>query len=302
MLLKALGSEGQPLVKGSSKIRLRYGLYVPNFGKASYAASLADLASEAERSRWDGFFLWDHIREWDQRVPLCDSYTALAAIAMKTKRIRIGTTVTPLPRLKPWVVARQTASLDHLSNGRLILGVGLGGEESVGYEKFGEPSESQVLAEKLDESLSIITGLWSGKAFSFQGKHYRIERTAFLPTPMQKPRIPIWVGGFWPKRTPFRRAAKWDGAVPLLVPGRPVKPDDLHDVLTYINSQRTVADPFDAAVIGWTVSNDPKKNAQKIAPYFEAGMTWWLESLYTKRDSPEDMRARIRKGPPRILM
>lgn len=123
---------------------LRYGLYVPNFGKAAYARTFAELAVEAEKAGWDGFFLWDHLIEYDKRVPLVNSFTALAAIAAKTRRIRIGTTVTPLPRLSPWEVARQTVSLDHLSNGRFMLGVGLGGEESCGYSKFGENSNEHV--------------------------------------------------------------------------------------------------------------------------------------------------------------
>ena len=280
--------------------RLRYGLYVPNFGRASYARILAELASDAEKSGWDGFFLWDHIVEWNRRVPLCDSFTALAAIALKTKRIRIGTTVTPLPRLRPWVVARQTASLDHLSNGRMILSVGLGTKESVDYERFGESAEQRVLAEKLDEALDIITGLWKGKPFSYEGKHFKVGETLFLPPTIQRPRVPIWVGGFWPRKAPFRRAARWDGVIPLRLPVRLLKPADLQEILTYVKGQRTSAGPFDAAVIGWTVSKHAEKNAEKLKPYLEAGMTWWLESLYTKRDSPEGMKARIRKGPPRI--
>lgn len=280
--------------------RLHYGLYVPNFGKASYARILAELAAEAEKAGWDGFFLWDHIIEYDWRVPLVDSFTALAAIAARTKRIRIGTTVTPIPRLHPWVVARQTSSLDHLSNGRMTLGVGLGNEESCGYEKFGGDPDNRVLAEKVAEALDIITDLWSGKPVSYRGKHYRIENVSFLPTPIQKPRIPIWVGGLWPAKGPFRRAAKWDGMIPLKHPEGLLKPNDLRVILDYTRSQRTSREPFDVAVIGWTVSKYREKNAEKVKPYYELGMTWWLESLYTKRDAPEEMRARIRKGPPRI--
>jgi hypothetical protein len=285
---------------GAEKREVHYGLYVPNFGKASDPRKLAELGADAERFGWDGFFLWDHLIEYDKRVQLADSFTALAAIAMKTKRIRIGTTVSPLPRLSPWAVARQTATLDHLSGGRMTLGVGLGGEESCGYKEFGEDANNNVLAEKLDESLEIITGLWSGKNFSYKGKHYRIKGATFLPPPMQKPRIPIWVGGMWPNKPPFRRAAKWDGMIPLKHPGGLLKPKDLHVIVDYTMKQRKSREHFDVAVIGWTVSKYPEKNSEKLMPYVEAGMTWWLESLYTKRDSPEDMRARIRKGPPRI--
>lgn len=289
------------MITGSrTENRLHYGLYVPNFGRASYARTLAELAADAEKYGWDGFFLWDHIIEYAQRVPIVDSFTALASIATMTRRIRIGTTVTPLPRLRPWIVARQTASLDHLSNGRMMLGVGLGGEESCGYEKFGDDPNNKVLAEKLDEALEIITRLWTGKSVNYQGKYYRIQNIAFLPTPIQKPRIPIWVGGLWPSQAPFRRAAKWDGMIPLKTPVGLLKPSDLPSILDYTMSRRSTGGKFDVAVIGWTVSKDRKKNAEKVRRYFDAGMTWWLESLYTKRDSPEDMRARIRKGPPRI--
>ena len=280
--------------------RPHYGLYVPNFGRSAEPAVLSEMALEAERSGWDGFFLWDHLVEWDHRVPLYDSFTILAAIAVKTKRIRIGTTVTPLPRMKPWTVARQTASLDHLSNGRLVLGVGLGGKESCDYGRFGEADDNRVLAEKLDESLDIITGLWTGKQFSYTGKHYQLESSVFIPPPKQKPRIPIWVAGLWPRKAPFRRAAKWDGVIPLKYPGRLMKPEDLSKVVEYMRSIRIDNESFDVASIGWTTGVNRQRNAEKVSSFAEAGMTWWLESLYTKRDSPKGMRKRIRLGPPTV--
>lgn len=253
---------------------------------------------EAEKSGWGGFFLWNHIVEWEKRVPIYDPFTSLAAIALRTTRIRFGTTVTPLPRLKPWEVARQTVALDHLSHGRLTLGVGLGAKESCDYERFGESDEKNILAEKLDESLEIITGLWTGRPFSYQGKHYHMGKTAFLPTPLQKPRIPIWVGGFWPKKAPFRRAMKWDGVVPLKLPEELLKPEDLREITGYVKKHRTARSKFDFVNIGWTASKNRQSNREKVAPFIEAGMTWWLESLYTKRDSPGEMRRRIRLGPP----
>ena len=284
----------------TEKKQLHYGLYVPCFGKSANPLILADMASEAEKAGWDGFFLWDHLVQWDQRVPLYDSFTSLAAIAVKTKRIRVGTTVTPLPRLKPWIVARQTVSLDHLSNGRLILGVGLGGKESCDYVRFGETDDNNVLAEKLDESLDIITGLWTGKPYSFRGKHYLLRTGVFLPAAKQRPRIPIWVAGFWPRKAPFRRAAKWDGVIPLRFPGRLLDPEGLREAVEYIQTIRSDSETFDVASIGWTTGIDRRRNAEKVSKYAEAGMTWWLESLYTKRDSPEGMRKRIRLGPPEI--
>jgi alkanesulfonate monooxygenase SsuD/methylene tetrahydromethanopterin reductase-like flavin-dependent oxidoreductase (luciferase family) len=281
---------------------IRYGLYVPNFGKVSFARTLAELASEAEDCGWDGFFLWDHlVDEGSGHHPTVDTYTALSAIAMNTKRIRIGTTVSPLARRRPWLVARQTASLDHLSDGRLILGVGLGFVKGEDYETFGEVSDDRVRAEKLDESLEIITGLWTGQPFTYEGKHYRVKRTVFLPPTKQKPRIPIWVGGFWPHKGPFRRAAKWDGVLPLHTPN-PIRPSpgDLRNILAYIKERRKNNALFDAAIIGWGSGKDRDKNAKKIRPYIEAGMTWWLEGMFGAKDSLERMRASIRMGPPRI--
>ena len=282
--------------------RLRHGLYLPNFGKASHPKTYAKLALMAERAGWDGFFLWDHVIERNLRIPLTDAFIALSAIAMKTNEIRIGTTVTPLPRYQPWNLARQVASLDQLSDGRMILGVGLGGEESTDYQRFGMVSDTKVLAKRADEMLEIITGLWSGKPFSYRGEYYQILRkTTFLPVPKQKPRVPIWVGGFWPKKGPFRRAAKWDGVLPLKL-GHPIRPDprDLHDILSFIGKYRSNLNHYDVAIIGWGTGKSREENAKKIRPYIEAGLNWWLESLYIGHDSVDKMRKRIQMGPPKF--
>jgi len=280
---------------------LRYGLYVPNLGQSSHARTLAELAHDAETAGWHGFFLFDTIMyRRGLRTPIVDSFTALAAVAMTTHRIRIGTTVTPLARRRPWKVARETVSLDHLSNGRLILGVGLGDPPDADFEAFGEDSTERVRAEKLDEGLEILTGLWSGEAFSFRGKHYTIDNALFLPRPLQEPRIPIWVGGFWPNRAPFRRAARWDGVIPLKrgktsAEWRP-EPEDLRQIRTYIAGRRP-SPLFDAAIIGFGELEGTAK-AEKIRAYAAEGATWWLENLAAYHDRPQEMRARILNGPP----
>lgn len=197
-------------------------------------------------------------------------------------------------------MARQTVALDHLSHGRLTLGVGLGAKESCDYERFGESADNKILAEKLDESLRIISGLWTGRPFSYEGKHYRMDRTIFLPAPLQKPRIPIWVGGFWPRKAPFIGAAKWDGVIPLKLPEELLAPEDLRNITDYIRDRNASRTKFDFVNIGWTTGKNRAANREKVAPFIEAGMTWWLESLYTKRDSIEDMRRRIQLGPPRV--
>ena len=155
-----------------------YGIYVPNFGDETNVRMLATLAREAEEASWDGFFVWDHILyRSNPPVSMVDPWVALTAIAMTTERIRIGTTVTPLARRHPWKLARETVSLDHLSRGRLILGVGLGDPPKVEFAQFGEESDDRIRAAKLDEGLEVVTGLWSGKPFRYQGTHYRIQRS-----------------------------------------------------------------------------------------------------------------------------
>lgn len=275
-----------------------YGLYVPNFGRAAHPSVLAKLAVEAEKSGWDGFFLWDHLVEWNKPIPVYETFTSLSAIAVGTSRIRIGTTISPLPKYKPWIIARKTVALDHLSNGRLTLGVGLGAIESTDYGRFGEAPENHVLAEKLDESLKIITGLWTGKRFKHRGKHFSIKETIFRPSPLQRPRIPIWVAGFWPHKAPFKRAVRWDGVVPLRMPGRLAATEDIKKIASYVQDHRPSKPDFDIVTIGWTMGVNRVRDREKVLKYQEAGTTWWLESMWTKRERPEEMKARIRKGPP----
>jgi alkanesulfonate monooxygenase SsuD/methylene tetrahydromethanopterin reductase-like flavin-dependent oxidoreductase (luciferase family) len=174
---------------------------------------LADLAAEAEEAGWDGFFVWDAVFARPPQVPMANPWVALSAIATQTRRIRIGAMVTPLARRRPWQVARETVSLDHLSKGRLIFGVGLG-YQALDFEAFGEEADPKVRGEKLDEGLEVLARLWTGNPVTFQGKHYQVKDVKFLPKPLQTPRIPIWVAGYWPNRRPFRRAAQWEGVLP----------------------------------------------------------------------------------------
>lgn len=279
---------------------MKYGLYLPNFGYEHSARGLADLAREAEESGWDGFFLWDHVLAGaENNVPMVDIWVAMAAMAMTTRQIRLGATVTPVPRRRPWKLARETVSLDHLSGGRLTLGVGLGVAED--YEPFGEKYDVKTNATLLDECLDILTGLWSGKTFEQHGQAYQVGPVTFRPPSLQQPRIPIWVGGWWPNKAPFRRAARWDGAIPLKQGGDALlSPGDVSDLCDFIRQERGNGSPFDVATINWTDPDDPKGAAEKVAAYARAGTTWWLEGLYMQRDSLEDLRKRIRVGPPRF--
>lgn len=257
---------------------------------------LATLATEAEQAGWDGFFVWDAVFAIPPDLPMCDPWIALAAVAMNTHRIRLGAIVTPLARRRPWQIARETISLDHLSNGRLILGVGLG-YQALDFEAFGEEAAPKLRGEKLDEALAIVSGLWRGEVFNFQGKHYRVNDVRFLPQPIQTPRIPIWVAGYWPNHKPLRRAACWDG----LLPGKeePLTPEDLKEIMAYVKVHRTSPAPFDVAVYGQTPS-DPKKGSEIVLPWIEAGATWWREGIEDSRGSLEEMKTRIRSGPPKM--
>jgi probable F420-dependent oxidoreductase len=276
---------------------MRYGIDVPNFGDFGNPRTLADLAREAEEAGWDGFFFWDHLQT-AQPVPFTDPWVALAAMAARTERIRLGTLVTPLPRRRPWKLARETVSVDQLSGGRLVLGVGIGINEWREYSAFGEPTDEAQHGAMLDEGLEVLTGLWSGEPFSFQGQQYQVQEAQFLPRPVQQPRIPIWVAGIWPHKKPFRRAARWDGVFPLL-DNKPLLPDDIRAMLAYIRQQRTSAEPFDVVAVGWAYEQGKEAGDALLADYADAGATWWLEG-FNPEDTAADARARIQQGPPRV--
>jgi len=279
-----------------------YGIYTPNFGAQTSPKLLADLAAEAEQAGWDGFFLWDHmLYSLNQKLPLFDPWVSLAGMAMRTERLRLGTTVTPLARRRPWKLARETVTLDHLSSGRLTLTVGVGDPDEADFGTFGEPTDPKIRAAMLDEGLEILNGFWSGKPYSFSGAHYQVKKCTFLPAPLQQPRIPIWVGGFWPHKRPFRRAARWDGAFPLNA-GGPFTPPPvvLCEIREYVLQHRTSPAPFDLVIMGSTPGNDPKTARKKLAKYANTGLTWWLETLFRWRNSAEAMLQRIRQGPPRF--
>jgi probable F420-dependent oxidoreductase len=285
---------------------MRYGIYLPNFGAFGSAVAMARLAAEAEAAGWDGFFLWDHIAGSDQ--PFVDPWIALAAAALATTQIRLGTTVTPLPRRRPWKLARETASLDQLSGGRLILGVGIGVGEAE-WDDLGEESDLRTRGAMLDEALEVLTGLWTGEPFSYEGAYYRVREARFVPTPVQRPRIPIWVGGFWPNKAPFRRMARWDGMFPLIGDARDEEDElaQLAEAVAYVMARRESTAPFDVVCVGFTPDDDPEQGRQTVARYAEVGATWWLEMIAPFRlglgledvCDPEALRARVLAGPPR---
>jgi alkanesulfonate monooxygenase SsuD/methylene tetrahydromethanopterin reductase-like flavin-dependent oxidoreductase (luciferase family) len=244
--------------------------------------------------------VWNVVFYADQPdAPIAEPSVALAAIAMKTQRIRIGALLTPLARRRPWTVAREAVSLDHLSNGRLIFGTGLG-YHALDFTIFGEEFDPKIRAEKLDEGLQVLTGLWTGKSIHFQGKHYQVNNAKLLPKPLQSPRIPVWIDGYWPNRKPFRRAARWDGLYPGTekANGEPLTIEDFKEVVAYVRAHRETPNPFDIAVAG-AIPSDPVKGAEIVQPYGEAGATWWVEVINDSTGSFDEMKERIRNGPPK---
>jgi alkanesulfonate monooxygenase SsuD/methylene tetrahydromethanopterin reductase-like flavin-dependent oxidoreductase (luciferase family) len=248
---------------------VKQGVFVAPFDELADPGTVAELAGRAEERGWDGFFLWDHIRYRAPVQAVADPWIALAAIASRTERLRIGPLVTPLARRRPQKLARETVTLDHLSGGRVTLGVGLGDDKNGEFEPFGDPGEPRERARLLDQRLEQLGEYWS----------------EFQPTPVQQPRIPVWVAGRWPNRRPLRRAARWDGFFPIDLE----RPDDLATFAAEIRDLRKdPTEPFDL-IAEIPPGGDPK-------PWEAAGATWVLTSI----DSPptlQDVRAAIEAGP-----
>ncbi|MDQ2676603.1 MAG: LLM class flavin-dependent oxidoreductase [Actinomycetota bacterium] len=246
------------------------GIFLPPFDEMAHPRLLAELAADAEEAGWDGFFLWDHMRYRAPTRAVLDPWVSLAAIASATERIRIGPMVTPLSRRRPHKVARETATLDHLSDGRLVLGVGLGSERNGELGPFGEEEDPKRRAALLDDGLDKLAGYWAGE---------------FEPVPVQEPRIPVWVASRWPKRKPLRRAARWDGLFPIELP----EPDALRELAAEVRGLRADPDePFDL-VAEVDPGGDP-------VPWAEAGATWVVDQFgQTPRES--EVRAVIAAGP-----
>jgi alkanesulfonate monooxygenase SsuD/methylene tetrahydromethanopterin reductase-like flavin-dependent oxidoreductase (luciferase family) len=276
---------------------MRYGFFLPNFGPFGDARCLAELAARAEAAGWDGFFIWDHMLfSTSDSYPVADPWVALAAAATATERVRLGALMTPLSRRRPWKVARETVSLDHLSRGRLVFGASLGFPPDADFQLFGEVWPARDRARLLDEGLEVLTRLWSGQEVRYEGEHYRIGPVTFQPPPVQRPRIPVWVAGWWPNKRPFQRAARWDGVVPERADWNLPTVSDVAALTSYIATHRESPDPFDVVVNG----HDCWAHQPEMADYAGAGLTWWLERVDPERAfSEREAGALIDQGPPR---
>ena len=286
---------------------MRFSINIPNFGDFADAETVARVASAAEAAGWDGLFVWDHI-VFDKRAKptLGDPWMLLTAAALATTRIKLGPMVTPVPRRRPQQLARQVSTLDNLSGGRVIFGAGLGGPIEDEYGSFGEPTDPKLLAEQLDEGLSLLDRYWSGDAVSHHGRHYRAEDVALLPSPVQRPRVPVWIGGFWPARRPMRRAARWDGAVPLFDSashGYAPPVDEVRDLVAYVRAHRDGgSDGSFEFVLGGVSPADDAGARDLLGPLVEAGATWWDERrpIDDEISRLEPVLGRIDAGPPSL--
>jgi alkanesulfonate monooxygenase SsuD/methylene tetrahydromethanopterin reductase-like flavin-dependent oxidoreductase (luciferase family) len=282
-------------------VALSYGVFLAPFAEYAQPKRLVALARMAEEAGWDGFYLWDHVLE-GSGMEVADSFVMASAIAQVTERVRLGMLVTPLARRRPWVFARQTATLDRLSDGRLVVGVGLGHDSRGELSSFsGEVLDSRERAEVLDESLVLLTRFWSGEPVDFDGKHLKVHSPALLPRPVQRP-VPIWVACRAPYRRPLARAARYQGCFPIFdtggnsVPGPP-EPGEVASLLAELAS-RGAPPGIDIVCRGALELLPAPARSGRLQELEGAGMTWWLES-FAPGDAPSDVERVVAAGPPR---
>jgi alkanesulfonate monooxygenase SsuD/methylene tetrahydromethanopterin reductase-like flavin-dependent oxidoreductase (luciferase family) len=272
--------------------QMQYGAVLPG---GTAAEQLAD-AELAERAGWDAVFVWETAYG-------VDAWSLLAAMAVRTGRIRLGTMLTPLPWRRPWKVASQVATVDRLSGGRAILGVGLGAADAE-LPDTGEVTGLRERAEKLDEGIDLIRALWDGET-RYEGSHYRYRAggpgIAAAVRPASE-RIPIWVVGLWPRPKSMRRVLRCDGIIPQYDVGeRAPGPDDARAARAWL-TEHGASPALDMVAEGETPAGDRAAAAGQVTPWAQAGCTWWLE---TRWSAPEGvgsghaaMRARLAAGPP----
>jgi alkanesulfonate monooxygenase SsuD/methylene tetrahydromethanopterin reductase-like flavin-dependent oxidoreductase (luciferase family) len=267
------------------QISMRFGVSMPNAGDP---AQLVELAVIAEDAGWDGFFLWDHLQlDAVGRPPMHDPWVLLGAIAARTSRVRLGTMVTPVARRRPWKLAKEIATLDHLSVGRVIVGVGLGVPAETEYGAFGEPMQARLHAAMLDEALPLLDAFLRGEPVDHDGGHYQV--TAHLNPPAhQRPRPPIWVAATLPHAKPVARARRWDGIFPLDSRSGPPSADALAQLVS------TLDPPAGYDVVGTLTPELP------VADLARAGATWAMDGPAGPAEPFADVRARIQAGPLRL--
>ncbi len=255
---------------------------------------IVGLTAAAEQAGWDGVFTYDAIEIGGGEM--YDPWTLLGAMATRTERVTIGALVFAPTRRRPWKLAREALTIDHLSNGRLVVPVGLGALDDRGFGNVGEVTDTRERAAILDETLTIVDGLWTGEPFEYHGAHFDFGPMTFVPRPVQRPRIPVWVVATWPSERSMARALRWDGAV---LQTKDV--EEVREIVAFATDRRAAAGattPLEVVVQGRTVP-DPSAAADVVRPYAEAGATWWLEQDW--HDVALDrLTARVTAGPPRV--
>jgi alkanesulfonate monooxygenase SsuD/methylene tetrahydromethanopterin reductase-like flavin-dependent oxidoreductase (luciferase family) len=244
---------------------MKQGLNVPNFGPFGSARAFADISAAAERAGWDGVFIWDHVVRREGDFEVADPWVALTAAAVATHRVQLGPLVTPVARRRPWNVAKAAVSIDVLSSGRFILGVGLGTPRGPEFPGFGEETDLRRRGDMLDEGIAVIRAAWSGRPVNFAGQHYHVDNIRFLPTPARPGGIPIWAATEKPAGRPVRRAAALDGIFPT-----GIAPADVPALLHNVRLARGQLTDFDVVAVS------PDDDA---ASWEAAGATWWLREL-----------------------
>lgn len=248
-------------------------------------ATVVRIGLDAEAAGWDAVMLWDHVR-WRASVEpeVHDPWVLLGALATRTERVLLGTLVTPLSRRRPTNLAKQLTTLDHLSMGRAVLGVGLGEPPDRDFSDLGDEPDPRTRAAMLDESLAVLDGLLRGDRVDHDGEHYTVH-ARFSPGPRSRPRPPIWVAGVVPNRRPLARARRWDGVVPI---GDDLTPQRLRE---YLGDEDLPP--------GWDVVAGPP-GPYDPAEWAEAGATWLVESAMPVQDGwVAELHERVRRGPPR---
>lgn len=267
-------------------------------GSVGSTEELLETATAADVAGWDAFFTWDAISVGD--TVTWDPWALLAAVAVRTERIRLGALVFAPARRRPWKLAREAVTVDHLSRGRLVLPVGLGVLDDGGFSRVsGEVTSARERAERLDEALAICDLAWRGAAFSFEGAHYRVDDLVLAPTPVQRPRIPVWPVGGWPSPRSMARAARWDGVVLQRTGSQdPLTPADVADAVAWLRERRG-GDLAGYDVVVQDVLPADRGAAQAlVAAYDDAGATWFVDARWDASVTPSTLLDLARQGPP----
>lgn len=295
---------------------MKFAVYAPTFNDYGDPARIVELAVTAERAGWDGFFIWDHlVLEAGGRLEIVDATVVLGAIAQATARLRLGAMITPLARRRPWKVAKEMATLDRLSGGRMVFGAGLGEPADLEYAAFGEDADARTRAARLDEGLTLFDALVRGERITHEGAHYRVNEARLAPAALQRPRMPVWIAASLPARAGLRRAARWDGVFPVQVPARlrdgdvgasagwpewwPEPASFARSVAWVTDARGGVIADFDFVASGRLAGAPGGAAAARIRAFGEAGATWWFDWIDEAPGTFAASRDAVAAGPPR---